>query len=57
MEDIAMKRKPKMHNEHEFDVDNIYQEDDRQLDIMEDSLFDITNQWDRKGCNTASTLL
>lgn len=52
-----MKRKPKMHNEHEFDVDNIYQEDDRQLDIMEDSIFDITNQRDRKGCNTASTLL
>ena len=42
MEDITMKRKPKMHNEHEFDIDNIYQEDERQLDIMDDRPFDIT---------------
>ena len=42
MEDITMKRKPKMHNEHEFDIDNIYQEDERQLDIMDDHPFDIT---------------
>jgi hypothetical protein len=31
-----MKRKPKMHNEDEFNQDNIYQEDDRQVDLRED---------------------
>ena len=32
----TMKRKPKMHNEDEFNQDNIYQEDDRQVDLRED---------------------
>ena len=40
MEDIAMRRKPKMHNEQEFDIDNIYQEDDRQLEVREPYSFD-----------------
>ena len=40
MEDIAMRRKPKMHNEQEFDIDNIYQEDDRQLEILEEYTFE-----------------
>ncbi len=31
-----MKRKPKMHNEDEFNQDNIYQEYDRQVDLRED---------------------
>ncbi len=35
-----MRRKPKMHNEHEFDIDNIYQEDDRQLEILEEYTFE-----------------
>ncbi|ERJ77904.1 hypothetical protein HMPREF9148_01092 [Prevotella sp. F0091] len=42
MEDITMKRKPKMHNEHEFNLDNIYQEDERQLDNLDDCSFDVT---------------
>ena len=41
MEDITMKRKPKMHNEQEFNLDNIYQEDDRQLDNLDDTSFDM----------------
>lgn len=36
MEDTGMKRKPKMHREAEFDVDNIYQEDDRQVDLEDE---------------------
>lgn len=40
MEDKPMRRKPKMHNEHEFDIDNIYQEDDRQLEILEEYTFE-----------------
>ncbi len=34
-----MKRRPKMHNEHEYDLDNIYQEDERQLDILNEQPF------------------
>ena len=41
MEDITMKRKPKMHNEQEFNLDNVYQEDERQLDNLDDSSFDL----------------
>lgn len=41
MEDITMKRKPKMHNEQEFNLDNVYQEDERQLDNLDDSSFDM----------------
>ena len=36
-----MKRKPKMHNEQEFNLDNVYQEDERQLDNLDDSSFDL----------------
>ena len=38
---ITMKRKPKMHNEQEFNLDNVYQEDERQLDNLDDSSFDL----------------
>lgn len=38
---ITMKRKPKMHNEQEFNLDNVYQEDERQLDNLDDSSFDM----------------
>ena len=34
-----MKRKRKMHNEREFELDNIYQDDERQLDILDDLPF------------------
>ena len=37
-----MKRKPKMHNEQEFNLDNIYQEDERQLDNLDECSFDMT---------------
>lgn len=30
-----------MHNEQEFNLDNIYQEDDRQLDNLDDTSFDM----------------
>lgn len=36
MEDILMKRKPKMHGEKDFDIDNMYQDDDRQIDVDDD---------------------
>ena len=36
-----MKRKPKMHNEQEFNLYNVYQEDERQLDNLDDSSFDM----------------
>lgn len=32
-----MERKPKMHNEHEFDLDNVYQDDELRLDVVDDS--------------------
>lgn len=35
-----MRRKPKMHNEQEFDIHNIYQEDDRQLEVREPYSFE-----------------
>jgi hypothetical protein len=38
---VTMKRKPKMHNEQEFNLDNVYQEDERQLDNLDDSSFDL----------------
>ena len=38
---ITMKRKPKMHNEQEFNLDNVYQENERQLDNLDDSSFDL----------------
>ena len=31
-----MKRKSKMHNEKEYDLNNVYQDDDRQVDLHED---------------------
>lgn len=31
-----MKRKSKMHNEKEYDLSNVYQDDDRQVDLHED---------------------
>ena len=37
-----MKRKPKMHNEQEFNLDNIYQEDARQLDNLDECSLDIS---------------
>ncbi|GAB6983448.1 hypothetical protein JCM15908A_18230 [Prevotella dentasini JCM 15908] len=37
VEDTAMTRKPKMFNEHEFDMDNAYQDDERQVDIFYDN--------------------
>ena len=37
-----MKRKPKMHNEQEFNLDNIYQEDEHQLDNLDECSLDIT---------------
>ena len=37
-----MKRKPKMHNEQEFNLDNIYQEDERQLDNLDECSLDMT---------------
>ena len=40
-----MKRKPKMHNEQEFNLDNVYQEDERQLDNLDDSSFDLRYKW------------
>ena len=40
-----MKRKPKMHNEQEFNLDNVYQEDERQLDNLDDSSFDMRYKW------------
>ena len=40
-----MKRKPKMHNEQEFNLDNVYQEDERQLDNLDDSSFDLKYKW------------
>ena len=44
MEDITMKRKPKMHKEHELDMDNIYQEDERQIADLDDYSFDMKNK-------------
>ena len=38
---ITMKRKSKMHNEQEFNLDNVYQEDERQLDNLDDTSFDM----------------
>ena len=40
-----MKRKPKMHNEQEFNLDNVYQEDERQLDNLDDTSFDMRYTW------------
>lgn len=40
-----MKRKPKMHNEQEFNLDNVYQEDERQLDNLDDTSFDMRYKW------------
>ena len=37
-----MKRKRKMHNEREFELDNIY--DERQLDILDDLPFERLNK-------------
>ena len=51
MEDITMKRKPKMHKEHEFDMDNIYQEDERQIADLDDYSFDMKNKWRIHQCN------
>ena len=31
-----MKRKPKMHNEDDFNQDNAYNEDERQVDVVGD---------------------
>ena len=39
-----MKRKRKMHNEREFELDNIYQDDERQLDILDDLTFERLNR-------------
>lgn len=36
MEDKLMRRKPKMHDEQSFDIDNLYQDDDRYVDIHDD---------------------
>ena len=38
------KRKAKMHNEHEFDLDNIYQDDERQIDIATDHPFEVLHR-------------
>lgn len=38
------KRKAKMHNEHEFDLDNIYQDDERQIDITTDHPFEVLHR-------------
>ena len=44
-----MKRKPKMHNEQEFNLDNIYQEDERQLDNLDEcSLYITYKQFETK---------
>ncbi|SNU11741.1 hypothetical protein SAMN06298210_11354 [Prevotellaceae bacterium KH2P17] len=32
-----MKRLPKSHNELEYELDNVYQEDERELEIIDDS--------------------
>ena len=39
-----MKRKRKMHNEREFELDNIYQDDEHQLDILDDLPFERLNR-------------
>lgn len=39
-----MKRKAKMHNEYEFDLDNIYQDDERQIDIATDHPFEVLHR-------------
>lgn len=31
-----MKRRPKMYNEREYELDNMYQEDDRQVELTND---------------------
>lgn len=36
-EETIMKRKPKMHRENDFDMDNAYQDDDRQVELRDDS--------------------
>ena len=38
---ITMKRQPKMLNEQEFNLDKVYQEDERQLDNLDDNSFDL----------------